>query len=116
MAGNRFCLKMSIEIWILSFFVSRNLKNVTTPLLLYNGDLTHGDTQFRLLVDNEDVAQPLDLIHGVECLLASYYVLNIAYPPCSINTLTFLLMNIVGLRDKAQTHRKVLSLLLKLSK
>lgn len=89
------------------FFCFQKPENVTTPLHLYNGDLTHGDTEFRLLVDNEDVAQPLDLIQGVECLLASYYVLNIAYPPCSINTLTFLLKNIIGLRDKTQTPRKV---------
>lgn len=80
------CLIFDKVIIQINGFSFQKPSHIDSTLLAFNKVIL-GTAKFHLIPENEEVGQPQDLIQGMECLMASYYVFNLEYLRSVINTL-----------------------------
>lgn len=72
------------------------------------------DMMFEIKAEGITVCEPVEFLEAVECLLCTYYGMNMAYPSGAKATLQFLQKVYLEITDNEKTDKKVLSLIQRL--
>ena len=86
-----------------------------SPIILWTGK-TYLDGQFSIYAENILLAKCDCIVNAFMCLLATFYIFNIAFPKDMTSALTFLQKVIMNHTDGAKKDNKVIGLLTKLNR
>ncbi len=86
------------------------------PVIVFNGADPFKSDNYDIYVDGEKIISVKSMSRAFSILIASYFVMNIAYPTTMVKSLTFLQKVILNLQDSLAKVKPVVTLLTNLNR